>query len=283
MKRLLALLILLTYVLVVEAGTQAVAVPLLSARVTDLTHTLTAQETDALEHKLATFEQKSGGQVVVLMLPTTQPETIEQFGIRVLDAWKLGRKGVDDSAILLIAKDDHRVRIEVGYGFEGTLNDATAHRIINEFILPQFKAGNYALGLTAGVDAILGLLGREAVAPATVTSDDGYKGFDLKGFGEQTLLFGAGLLAIGGAILRFFLGNLIGSGVVGVVAGGIGWWFTGSVLGALVGLIAGGFIAMFGMDLLLSGILRGGRHSGGSGGFRGGGGGGGGGGASGSW
>jgi uncharacterized protein len=251
--------------------------------VTDLTHTLTAQESGALEHKLAAFEQKSGGQVVVLLLPTTQPETIEQFGIRVLDAWKLGRKGVDDSAILLIAKDDHRVRIEVGYGFEGALNDATAHRIINEFILPPIKTGDYARGLTAGVDAILGVVGREAGAPASSTSNGTLAGFDLKGYGEQTLMIGAGSLAIGGAILRFFLGNLIGSGVVGVVAGGFGWWFTGSVLGALVGLIAGGFIAMFGMDLLLSGILSGGRRSGAGGGFRGGGGGGGGGGASGSW
>jgi len=111
-----------------------VAIPTLSARVTDLTGTLGAGQKVALEQKLAAFEARKGAQVVVLVLPSTQPETIEQFGIRLLDTWKIGRKGVDDGVILIVAKDDRRLRIEVGYGLEGRLNDATAKRIISETI-----------------------------------------------------------------------------------------------------------------------------------------------------
>ncbi len=97
-------------------------------------------------HKLAAFESGKGSQIAVLMLPTTQPETIEQFGIRVAEAWKLGRKGVDDGVLLLVAKDDHRLRIEVGYGLEGALNDATSKRIVSEVISPYFKRGEFYAG-----------------------------------------------------------------------------------------------------------------------------------------
>ena len=126
-----------------------VAVPQLAKRVTDLTATLDAQQIQALEARLAAFETQKGAQIAVLIIPTTQPETIEQFGIRVVDVWKLGRKGVDDGALLLVAKDDHTLRIEVGYGLEGALNDATAHRIVDEIIVPQFKDGGFYQGIDA--------------------------------------------------------------------------------------------------------------------------------------
>ncbi len=96
-----------------------IAVPALVQRITDQTNTLSAVQTQALETRLAAFETRKGAQIAVLILPTTQPESIEQYGIRAVEAWKLGRKGVDDGALLLVAKDDHTLRIEVGYGLEG--------------------------------------------------------------------------------------------------------------------------------------------------------------------
>src|SRR5512140_1579524 len=136
--------------LLAGAAQAEVAIPALSARVTDLTSTLNAQQIQTLESKLAAFEAKKGAQIAVLLLPTTQPETIEQYGIRVAEAWKLGRKGVDDGALLLIAKDDHKLRIEVGYGLEGVLNDATSKRIVSDLILPYFKRGEFYPGIDAG-------------------------------------------------------------------------------------------------------------------------------------
>jgi tRNA(Leu) C34 or U34 (ribose-2'-O)-methylase TrmL len=114
-----------------------VAIPPLTARVTDLTSTLNGEQKAMLEQQLADLEARKGAQLVVLILPSTQPETIEQFGIRLFEAWKVGRKGVDDGVMLIVAKDDRRLRIEVGYGLEGALNDATAKRIISETITPQ--------------------------------------------------------------------------------------------------------------------------------------------------
>src|SRR5574340_907947 len=124
-----------------------VAVPPLKSRVTDLTGTLSANEAVQLEQKLAAFEEKKGSQIAVLIVPTTQPETIEQYAIRVAEAWKLGRKGVDDGVLLLIAKNDRTLRIEVGYGLEGVLPDAIAKRIIDELIVPAFRQGDFAAGL----------------------------------------------------------------------------------------------------------------------------------------
>ena len=132
-----------------------VAVPPLTQRVTDLTVTLDAAQLQTLEARLAAFEANKGAQLAVLIVPTTQPEAIEQFGIRVVEAWKLGRKGVDDGALLLIAKDDHTLRIEVGYGLEGALNDATAHRIVDEVIVPRFKRGEFYAGIESGTAAMI--------------------------------------------------------------------------------------------------------------------------------
>ncbi len=121
-----------------------VAVPALGARVTDLTGTLPPDARDALEARLQALEQRKGAQVAVLILPSTQPETIEQFAIRVFDTWKLGRQGVDDGVLLLVAKDDRRVRIEVGRGLEGAIPDVAAHRIIDEYLTPRFRDGDFA-------------------------------------------------------------------------------------------------------------------------------------------
>ncbi len=126
-----------------------VAVPPLKARVTDLTGTLSAQQQTALEQTLAAFEARKGSQIAVLIVPTTQPETVEQYALRVEETWKLGRKGVDDGALLVVAKDDRKLRIEVGYGLEGVLPDAIAKRIIAEDITPRFKQGDFYGGISA--------------------------------------------------------------------------------------------------------------------------------------
>jgi uncharacterized protein len=264
------------------ASAAGVAVPELKARVTDLTGTLSSGEQSQLESALAAFESRKGSQVAVLLVPTTQPETIEQYGIRVAEAWKLGRKKVDDGALLLIAKDDHTVRIEVGYGLEGILPDAIAKRIIEEDIVPRFKQGDFAGGVRAGANRIMRVIDGEPL-PAPVHRSSGFKGFD-KLF---PVLFFA--IPIGGGLLRLLLGRLL-AGLIGAGgAGGIAW-FLGAPLPVL------GFVAFFVfLFIALGGGGRGVRSSsgwsggggwssgGGGGGFSGGGGSFGGGGASGRW
>jgi uncharacterized protein len=144
-----------------------VSVPPLSHRVTDLTATLTSQQNTALENKLAAFEAQKGSQIAVLILPTTQGEDIAAFGIRVFDSWKIGRKNIDDGVILIIAKDDRKMRIEVGRGLEGAIPDAIAKRILAETIKPHFKNNNYAGGIDAGVNQVIKLIEGESLPAAT--------------------------------------------------------------------------------------------------------------------
>lgn len=291
MVRLLAVIALCLHALLALAAGEPVPIPGLKARVNDLTASLAPAQAAELEARLAAFEARKGSQVVVLLLPTTQPETIEQFGIRLMDAWKIGRKGTDDGVILIVAKNDRRLRIEVGYGLEGVLNDATAKRIIDETITPRFKAGDLPGGIVAGVDAILATVDREDLPAPIPGSSTGSTGglplggvLDLDHVGENTFLFGLGAAAVGGAVLRYFLGTLLGSGLVGLLAAGLGWLFTGTLAGVVIAGIAGFLVALFGLELVLSGIGSSGSGGGsGGGGFSGGGGSGGGGGASGSW
>ncbi len=283
MNRLLAILAVCLSAFFALAVQAEVAVPALKARVTDLTGSLPAQQLSDLNEQLAGFEASKGSQIAVLLLPSTQPESIEQFGIRLMDSWKIGRKGVDDGVILIVATEDRRLRIEVGYGLEGALNDATAKRIIAEVVTPKFKAGDLPGGVMAGVEAIIKVVDGEPLPePKTPASQSSIDNLD-----ESTLLFGLAAAVLGGAVLRHFLGTLLGSGIVGAVVGGAGWLMTGTLSGLLIGGAAGFFIALFGLELLLSGLSGrgggGGYSGGGGGGFSGGGGGGGGGGASGSW
>ncbi len=142
-----------------------VAVPPLTQHVTDLTATLNPQQMTALEDKLTAFETQKGSQVVVLIIPTTEPEDIAQYGIRVAEAWKIGRKKVDDGAILIVAKEDRKLRIEVGYGLEGVIPDAVAKRVIAETITPYFKTGDFAGGIDAGVTQLTELINGEPLPP----------------------------------------------------------------------------------------------------------------------
>lgn len=265
------------------AAAVPVPVPPLRGHVTDQTATLGAAEQAELERKLVAFEARKGSQLAVLMVATTQPEAIEQYALRVAEQWKLGRRKVDDGAILVIAKEDRALRIEVGYGLEGVLNDATSKRIIDEVIVPRLRQQDYAGGITAGVDRMIAVADGEALPPPA--SRDGAQDFGELPRSLPFVLFAA--LAIGG-VLRALLGRLGGATVAGALAGLVTWWFAGALWMALgAGLVAMLLTLFGGLGLLARGALGGGwggSGGGGRGGGWGGGGGGfGGGGASGKW
>jgi len=254
-----------------------VEIPELSHRVTDLSATLSPQQATALENRLAAFEAKKGSQIAVLIVPTTQPEDIAQFGIRVADAWKIGRKNVDDGVILIVAKQDRKLRLEVGYGLEGAIPDAIAKRVIAEAITPLFKEGDYPGGIDAGVTQLMQLIEGESL-PAPL--DGPSTQFDESNF--MFILFG-GLMA--GFVLSAMLGRVMAGMLAGLGTGVLAALFFG--LSFAIVLI--GLMVFFIVGVRHSGgsgwSSGGGGFGGGSGGSWGGGGGGrfGGGGASGSW
>lgn len=277
------------------AATAEVAVPALSGRVVDQTGTLSAGDVDTLTQKLKDLEKRKGSQIAVLIVPTTQPETIEQFSIRVAETWKIGRRKIDDGALLVVAKNDHKLRIEVGYGLEGALTDITARRIIDEVIVPRFRTGDFAGGISAGVDRIIRVTDGEPLpAPRPEASHNDAPDFLFNVVFSPFGFIGYVVLA---GIMRGLLGRLLGSGATAGVVGAVVWFVLGSIaLSTILGVIAF-FLTMFGDGVLqlsqqASRTGRGGYgggwstgSSGGSsdGGFSGGGGSFGGGGASGSW
>jgi uncharacterized protein len=259
------------------AGAQ-VPVPPLSGRVTDQTGTLTAQQKAALEQTLGAFEARKGSQIAILIVPTTAPETIEQFGLRVAEQWKLGRKKVDDGAILLIAKNDRTLRIEVGYGLEGSLNDATSKRIISEVMAPLFQHGNFYEGMTAGVGQMMRAIDGEPLPPPRGTPGGGA---DIQQYVPILVI----LALVGGAMLRALLGRFPGALVTGGAVASVTWLFAGALAIALLAGVAAFLFTLLGGGMGGRGFggFPGGIGSGGGGGFSGGGGSFGGGGASGRW
>lgn len=270
-----------------------VAVPPLTGRVMDLTGTLSGGAVNRIESQLAALEAQKGSQIAVLMVPTTQPEDIEQFGIRVADQWKLGRKGIDDGAILIVAKDDRRVRIEVGYGLEGALPDAIANRIVDETIAPHFKQGDYDGGVEAGIAQMISVVEGEPLPQPD-------RRWEHRGGLVNLLPFALVAVVIASGVLRAVFGRLFGSVATGALSGGIVWLVSHFLmLGLGVGILAFLFAMLLGTTRGwsagrggwggfgggLGGGLGGlgGGFGGGGGGFSGGGGGFGGGGASGSW
>jgi uncharacterized protein len=286
------------------AAAADVAVPPLSGRVVDQTGTLSASDAANLTQRLKDLETRKGSQVAVLIVPTTQPETIEQFAIRVAEAWKIGRKKIDDGALLVVAKDDRKLRIEVGYGLEGALPDVSARRIIDEFIVPRFRTGDFAGGISAGVDRIIRSVDGEPlpkpVPEVSHSNVDPGTAFDLifSPFGF------IGFIAIAG-IMRGLLGRLLGSGATAGVIGVIFWFLLGSIVVSGVFALIAFVLTMFGDSIMAAsqqasrsgrggsgggwstgssgGSWSSGSSSSDSGGFSGGGGSFGGGGASGSW
>ena len=261
--------------------TAQVPVPPLTGHVIDQTGTLSPAQKAALEQTLTAFEASKGSQLAVLMVATTAPEAIEQYALRVGEQWRLGRKKVDDGAILVVAKDDRTMRIEVGYGLEGPLNDATSKRIISESIAPKFKQQDFYGGITAGLDQIIKVVDGEPL-PKPDARPIGSAG----NFQQYVPVIFILALVIGG-VLRSALGRVPGALVTGGAVALLAWLVVGAVsMALLAGAIAlfvtlmGGGMGGHGMGAYYGGAGRGGL---GGGGFRGGGGGFGGGGASGRW
>ncbi|OQW69200.1 MAG: hypothetical protein BVN34_06825 [Proteobacteria bacterium ST_bin12] len=262
------------------ARADLVAIPELKSRITDLTQTLSADQHAQLDSKLAAFEQQKGSQIAVLILSTTQPEDIAQYSIRVVEKWKIGREKIDDGVLILVAKDDRKIRIEVGYGLEGAIPDLIAKRVISEIISPQFKQGNFYGGLDAGVDKLIGLIHGEALPENKASAISGNAIENLL----PILLFGG---LISGLFLRNIFGTFGGSAVNGGLVGAA-VWLLGLALGAAVifAIVAFFFTMMMGGRGMsgYGGVPMGGGWSGGGSSSWGGGGGDfGGGGASGDW
>jgi len=258
-----------------------VAVPPLKARVTDLTGTLAPSQRDTLERELQAFESRKGSQIAVLVVPTTQPEAVEQYSLRVAETWKLGRKGVDDGVLLLVAKDDRELRIEVGYGLEGVIPDAVAKRVVSEIIIPYFKQGDFYGGIHAGVTRLIRLVDGEPLPPPQAR-DNSWAGI------QNLLPFAFVAAIIGGGLLRALFGRLVGASIAGGIVAFVFWLIVSSLVASLIGGIAVFlFVLMAGVRIGPAGYggLGGGLGGGGfgGGGFGGGGGGFGGGGASGKW
>jgi len=228
----LVLAALLAFATVLGAARAEVPVPPLKARVTDLTGTLSAQQQAELEAGIAAYEARRGSQIAVLLLPTTKPEEIEQYSIRVAEAWKIGRKGVDDGLILIVAKDDRRLRIEVGYGLEGRIPDSVARRVIDERITPRFREGDFYGGVRDGVQQLIQLAEGENLPPPQAQTLNDARHF----FGTNPLV--AFILAMFvGLVLKAIFGrlpgsllNAVGVGAIALLLFGIGIAIVAAVL-----------------------------------------------------
>jgi len=278
------------------AAAADVAVPPLSGRVVDQTGTLSSGDIASLTETLKSLEARKGSQVAVLIVPTTEPENIEQYSIWVAEAWKIGRKKIDDGALLVVAKNDRHLRIEVGYGLEGSLTDATTKRIIDEDITPKFKAGEFAGGITAGVNRMIRVIDGEQLPAPEPPHWQSPGSFNIDPFNPFLII---PVLLFGG-LMRSTLGRLFGSAATGGLVTLVAWYLFGSLLAAVLAGVLASIFVMFGDSITTpargrrgrgggwSGGGYGGSYSGGggssdSGGFSGGGGSFGGGGASGSW
>ena len=231
-------------------------IPALSGRVIDTTGTLDAAQQRALDIKLLTFEKAKGSQIVVLMVPTTQPEDIVAYTQRVGDLWKIGRKDIGDGLLLVVAKNDRVVRIATAKTLEGAIPDLAARQVIDRAITPRFRDGDFAGGLSAGIDQITALISGEKL-PDPATSDrgaprePGFQWLDL-----AVLLFV--VVPFAARLLSALIGRKLGSLVTGAAIGALAWLLTSSLV---VGVLAG----MAGMVFALASLLASGGRSTGAG------------------
>jgi uncharacterized protein len=219
-----------------------VAVPPLRAPVTDLTGTLTSEQIATLDQRLRAFEAKKGSQIAILIVPTTQPETIEQYGIRVAEAWKLGRQGVNDGAVLLVAKNDRAVRIEVGRGLEGPLPDVLADRIIEQVIAPRFRNNDFFGGIREAIERMIALIEGEPL-PEPERAQRGAPGDSGLGNALPLLLM---LVFVGSGILRGMLGRFGGASVTAGIAAVIVWVLTSTLVIAIGAAVIAFVVALLG-------------------------------------
>jgi uncharacterized protein len=227
-------------------------------RVVDLTGTLTAAEQQELAARLEAFEKSRGAQVAVLLVASIGTETLEEFAGRVTDAWQLGRKGVDDGVLFVIAKGERKMRIHTGRGVQGVLTDALAKRIVAERVAPRFREGNFHGGIGAGVEAILKAIEGEALPPP---SPGGARKSDRTTSIEDFLWIAFFAVPVVAMILRSLVGRLLGAGLTSGVTGSAAWWIFGSLAGAIVVAIMAFVYAL----LLGAGSIRHGRSASGAG------------------
>jgi uncharacterized protein len=225
-----------------QAALADTEVPELKGRVVDLTNTLNASYIETLNQRIHSFEQRKGSQIAILIVPTTQPETIEQYSIRAAEAWKIGRKKIDDGALLVIAKNDRHLRIEVGYGLEGALTDVTTKRIIDEDITPKFKSGDFAGGVSAGINRMIRLIDGEALPAPEPPHWQSQRSFDPADLFNPFLIIPVLLF---GGLMRNLLGRLLGSAAAGGLVAAIAWFFFSSLLAAILAGVAASIFVMF--------------------------------------
>jgi uncharacterized protein len=283
----------------------ALEVPPLRGRINDYAGMIRPEKARELDERLANFERETGHQIAVLTIPSLEGDQLEDFSIRVAEAWKIGQKGFDNGVILLVVQKEHRLRIEVGYGLEGVLPDAIANRIINEVIVPRFRNNDYSGGIEAGVNAILQVTKGEPLPESARTANRSFRSPGSSLFTALTLT--AILALVIGMTQRRLIGGALGGAAVGFVAtlasaAGIGLALgLALILGAILGAVGSSMsVASSGSQWtgnsryrrggwgggMFPGGFGGGGFGGGGfggGGFSGGGGGFGGGGASGSW
>ena len=243
-------------------------VPALTARVIDQTGTLDAAQRQGLESTLADFEQKKGSQIVVLMVPTTAPEDIESYANRVANDWKIGRKNVGDGILVIVAKDDRKMRIEVAKTLEGAVPDLAAARIVDEQMKPRFRQNDFAGGIGGAIEQLVARVNGEALPEVTQVDGDGERGGVLGNmgidWGELGIFLFIGVLVVG-RIARGILGNKLGPLATGVGAGVVAMVITSSIVLAVIAAIVALIFTLF------SGAIPFGGGSGGRGGYGGGG------------
>ncbi len=244
-------------------------VPALTARVIDQTGTLDASQRAGLESKLAAFEQKKGSQIVVLMVPTTQPEDIASYANRIANDWKIGRKDVGDGVLVIVAKDDRKMRIEVAKTLEGAVPDLAAARIIDEQMKPRFRDNDFAGGIGAALDQLTARINGEALPEVAARGDGradarGNPGID---WGELGIFLFVGVLVVG-RVARSILGNKLGPLATGVGAGVIAMVVTSSIVLAVIAAVVALIFTLFSgaIPLPIGGMGGGGGRSGGWGG-----------------
>ena len=246
-------------------------VPALTGHVIDSTGTLSAAQRQQLEDKLTTFEQRQGAQIVLLLVASTEPEDIFSYGNRVANEWKIGRKGVGDGVLLLVAKSDRKINIQVAKTLEGAIPDLAAKRVIDEAITPRFKQGDFAGGLGTAADQIMARIAGEDLPAPQAQSHGPAAGFQL----QDLAIFVFVAVPIVATVARKVLGTGFGALATGGVFGALALLLTSSLLLAGLAALAALLIALFaGMGRGFGGgIGHGHGWGGGSGGFGAGGGG----------
>ena len=234
-------------------------IPPLKARLTDLTATLSSADEARIGAKLAAFEAGKGAQIAVLIVGTTQPEVIFDYTLRVAEAWKLGRKGVDDGVLFVVAKNDRKLQILTGPGLQGSLTDAMSKRIIGEIVAPKFRSGDFAGGIEQGVEKIISVLQGEALPPPqkkrVAVQSANYESFFMIALAAAFVV---------GPLLRSLLGRFMGATATAGVTGAAAWWIAGGMLFPIaIGIIVFVIVLMLGASGLLG---RGGGFGGWSGG-----------------